>query len=837
MRNKCKQKIIIIILGIIFALSIVLNFSLSKHEWNVDSDNQNTEGLNLKGAGYWNLTGMPINIDDLDPTKDWAYTTLNYDWCSGSGTWSDPYIIENVIIDGLGSGNCININNSNIFFIIRNCMVYNSGMGMDFTFEAGIKLINTNNGTLINNNCSNNAGNGISLINCINNTILENTVNNNGQYGILLYNYCDNNTVSGNTASNNDDSGLYLRKDCDNDIISGNQIKDNQNYGLKIATNDSQNNLIYYNSFIGTIGWHANDSGTNNHWDNSIIGNYWDNWTSPDVVEPYGIVDLFYWIAGSAGSVDQFPLTETPIHLGEIIHIDDSGFLNSWSETARLKFWCTGSGTYSDPFIIDGLEIDAGGSGSCILIENSNVYFIIRNCIVYNAGTGLAYDAGIKLENTNSGILSTNNCSYNLGSGIFLENDCDNNTISGNTAEGNNMVGIYLYTNCDNNTISENTLNNNGNGMTLYLDCSYNTIFGNTASDNIQYGIVNALCNDNTISENILQNNNWDGIYLWNSYRTELSGNNMKKSGVKVEGSLAQLSSYMIYPNNTVNGRSIYFYVNESSLSAVNFMGGGQVLLFYCNNSVISNVNASHILIGIYLYGCNNNKISNNIVNNNKQNGIYLYMNCDNNTISENYIYFNSDWGIYITSADCTDNIIERNVLVSIDRKFLNDGGTNTTGTMNYFSEILPSFVVEIITQSFLTTEFVVTIKIFSDISFQVSDFSIQIWWNGAIVPSNNIAELGNGLYNVSLTPIFVTPNENPILLNMIISAAYHRDKYFETYLAVDPDTLEKDVLNGIEGIPLVIILIAIISTAAVIGVATVSIILLRKRKRASEVI
>jgi len=41
------------------------------------------------------------------------------------------------------------------------------------------------------------------------------------------------------------------------------------------------------------------------------IGNYWDNWTSPDVSPNDGIVDDPYtYIGGSAGSIDYLPIAE-----------------------------------------------------------------------------------------------------------------------------------------------------------------------------------------------------------------------------------------------------------------------------------------------------------------------------------------------------------------------------------------------------------------------------------------------------------------------------------------------------------------------------------------------
>ena len=149
-------------------------------------------------------------------------------------------------------------------------------------------------------------------------------------------------------------------------------------------------------------------------------------------------------------------------------------------------------------------------------------------------------------------------------------------------------------------------------------------------------------------------------------------------------------------------------------------------------------------------------------------------------------------------------------------------------------SNFINLIYIDIIDQSFSTEDFNVTFAVYNESSQGIDTATIQMWWNGNDV-SDSVINLGNGLYFVSLEPITVVPGEDPILLKMIISASGYEDKQFETYLAVDPDTLEKGVGNGVEGVPLVTIIIAIISTVAGIAVATATIVLLRKRKRASE--
>ena len=136
---------------------------------------------------------------------------------------------------------------------------------------------------------------------------------------------------------------------------------------------------------------------------------------------------------------------------------------NNWTDVKATEI-CTGLGTSSDPYVIEDLTIDGGGSGSCILIQYSTVYFRIENCTIYNFG-----DAGIKLYHVDNGQLIDNLVSGNTvnnnedGISLYLSN---NNTVSGNTVN-NNDEGIVL-SNSDINTISENTINNNQIGINLW---------------------------------------------------------------------------------------------------------------------------------------------------------------------------------------------------------------------------------------------------------------------------------------------------------------------------------------------------------------------------------
>ena len=65
-------------------------------------------------------------------------------------------------------------------------------------------------------------------------------------------------------------------------------------------------NLIYCNNFIDNS-IHAYDFGSNNHWNNSVLGNYWDDYDGEDLNSD-GIGDMPYEIPGIAESRDFKPL-------------------------------------------------------------------------------------------------------------------------------------------------------------------------------------------------------------------------------------------------------------------------------------------------------------------------------------------------------------------------------------------------------------------------------------------------------------------------------------------------------------------------------------------------
>lgn len=215
----------------------------------------------------------------------------------------------------------------------------------------------------------------------------------------------------------------------------------------------------------------------------------------------------------------------------------------------------SGSGTESDPYIIEGWDINAENANG-IWIENTTVYFIIRNCFVHDGGQtyhGIYLDnvAAGKIDNVKSvnnhwGIFLGQTSRVNIMNCTVLRNrECiylyysSNNNIENcfisehsygiylveslrnvitNCATENNSFGIYLWWNSSNNTISNcSFLNSEYDGISFGYHSNNNVVMNCEVSKNKESGVkLYDFSENNIIKECNIENNTY-GIYLTNS--------------------------------------------------------------------------------------------------------------------------------------------------------------------------------------------------------------------------------------------------------------------------------------------------------------------------------
>jgi len=344
---------------------------------------------------------------------------------------------------------------------------------------------------------------------------------------------------------------------------------------------------------------------------------------------------------------------------------------NNWSATNTTYSWCNGAGTADNPYVIENITINATGYFNGIIIENSNDYFIIRNCTIFES-----IDKGINVYNADNGNIIDNNCTNN-DFGIYTEM-ADNFNITGNYVADNNYAGIDLESFCDDYNISGSIiLNNSQDGIILRQECTNVNITDNFALNNTYSGIqIQGGSYNNNIINNTVNNNDYVGIsVITGSYQNNFinntiyytiqegisisesndnlfRNNTLKNCGIEIEGTIEQLSLNDVDVTNTINGKPIYFYTNTSYLDIANFTyagSAGQVVLINCSHSYVSNLNLSNCTNGIVLFYSQNNTLLNNQVSNNT-NGIYMDS-CENNTLDGNTALYN-EYGVYLTKSN-----------------------------------------------------------------------------------------------------------------------------------------------------------------------------------------
>ncbi|MFX1237548.1 MAG: right-handed parallel beta-helix repeat-containing protein [Promethearchaeota archaeon] len=429
------------------------------------------------------------------------------------------YYIENVTINAENNGSCLLIQNSRVNFVIKNCTLYNSGYGTAPDYEAGIKLVNTTNGRILENDCSNNGAAGIYLHDsCENITISGNTVNYNYYYGICLNNKCNKNNISGNNAYDNYYHGIYLNGSCSENTVSGNFANDNRYFGIALLFNSS-NNIISGNT--------ANGNGNYG----ILISSYSDNNSISENTASY---NDYYGIRVSWYS-DNTTITENRLWDNDRYDVYLIGCTKARLRDNEMDH--NGLGIYGSPEGLRSHDIDTSNK----LYYFRPIYYLIDETgldfsdIAYSTFIGQIFlvncsystISGIHISDTSNAIslyyssqntIRNNYIDYNQN-GVYLRNSWANNIKDNNMY--NNENGIYLDYLCTANNISENEITYNEIGILLEDNCTDNTISANIIEDNSDFGIqLDMYCDNNDIVGNILRDN-IRGLYLWgSSYNT-----------------------------------------------------------------------------------------------------------------------------------------------------------------------------------------------------------------------------------------------------------------------------------------------------------------------------
>ncbi len=653
--------------------------------------------LYVGGTGPGNYTHIQTAIDDASPGDTiYIYNGTYYESIQVYKSLSLKGENRNTtIINGAFAQKVVHLTADSIN--ITEITVTNGGFDFD---NAGIELDHVQNCRIAHNNISSNHWDGIRLVYSNDNTIINNTIVWNDLSGIYLY-HSSNNTIDDNNISSNQDRGAVLHFSSNNTVVR-NRISSNVFLGIYLfssARNAISDNVMIENGIhiYGNSLQHWNTHTMTNNTVNGKPVRYWKNVVGGKIPSGTGqailsnctnvVIENQNITNASVGIQLGFSSDATianntvafnnlhGIYLGHSanITIDNNTLLFNWY---GVYF------DYSDNNIATNNTAQDNGDGI-------GLFYSMSNTLIHNALSKNQY--GIHLSYSNNNAIANNTASEN-SQGFFLYS-AYNNTITDNSVSLSEWSGNWLYFS-EGNTISNNTVI--GGAMGVSLDSSNNnTVVNNDFSTNSLCGVYVDSSDGNVVLNNTLSSNS-DGISIWYSTGNSItknkvsmsdnfgltliysvgitiSNNSLIESGIGVWGSsLEHWNTHTIVTTNTVNGKPVYYWKNATGGTIPS--DAGEVILANCTDVIVENQNLSKGSVGVLLGFSSSNLIRNNTVLNGKVHGIQLRYS-GNNTITSNIASFNNVHGIDLEEAN--GNTVANNTASSNNRHGISLGSSN----------------------------------------------------------------------------------------------------------------------------------------------------------------
>ena len=288
--------------------------------------------------------------------------------------------------------------------------------------------------------------------------------------------------------------------------------------------------------------------------------------------------------------------------------------------------------------IIDGDEFGDVVS----IIGTSNV--VLSDLTIQNAGSGflncsvnITLSSGLVIEHCNL-------FSSAIGVGLFQSGfvnifDC--------VVMGADGPGVAIGFDSHDVTVEECILSNNGLGMYLGMGLITNIqVLNNIITQNSEGIIMEDEVQDSLVYENIIFENDYNGIWMMNGTRVNITKNNVTNNGMGVYCTWGY--NLTIQDNNITENYGVGICLNDTEVSQVikntllwNYDEGlyiwsGQGNYIGSNNASWNNQGGDITRhAGIYLKNTTNNTLSDNIVTNNPYSGLRL------NHAYGNYFWWN----------------------------------------------------------------------------------------------------------------------------------------------------------------------------------------------------
>jgi len=447
-----------------------------------------------------------------------------------------------------------------------------------YTVNSGINMVNCNNNTVADNHIYDNDNIGLYCTQSQHNDIRRNQIENNmdgmeiqgGHSNRLiqntLYQNAGTNLKIKDSADNllldnsvNDDQWGIVLENSDGNVIKSNDVNDISNSGIFLTNSDNnnvtENQVGSYSSGIELSSSHSNDIYDNTCQSNSQNGIFLTTSTNNDITLndcQYNGGSGIYLTSSSSGNSVRLNILDHNYRPVDVSSSNSNDIIANWMQYCSYGLRVQNS---NSNLVSGNIITDASGSG--IYIYNSDDSTLTFNEIN-------SFWEGIRLDESNGNNVSDNLCSEN-SNGIELDQS-DNNLLSNNNCSLCSQRGIELIGSHNNNITSNSYYNDN---LAIYMSTSW----GNTIKNNSFIG-------------------NPNGIYC------QYSGNNRVLNNLFVlnmESVDVLDSSNMVFENNdfmNISGNAIL--VNQGETFRVrnnNFGDCGKPLSFSNTDDIIINAN------------------------------------------------------------------------------------------------------------------------------------------------------------------------------------------------------------------------------------------------------
>lgn len=372
-------------------------------------------------------------------------------------------------------------------------------------------------------------------------------------------------------------------------------------------------------------------------------------------------------------------ITDKHISLTDLKNLLNHSAINiqnttDFHEQAEIEGW-EGNGTLGNPYIIGGYWINNTILGKQIVINNTDLYFIIQNNLLQEDT-----QFSIFCENIQNGIIynntivgpysgyrftehatSFNNWEYEFEYGIYCENSTI--TISNNAISGF-QIGINLLNSKDVSIIN-NTLVNDSTMAIAFLGNTSNVFVYNNFITNSYLSVSIRSSEYEDFQKNMTFLNNTFEVFCRSFFISHSIENLLIINNTFNDGDY-----YAIYIDNL---KSIYCLISNNTFSNINDFA---IILHPHINQTATNINVTlntfhHCYVGIDLYNAQNNTIDSNIFHNNIV-GVGI-KNADNisslfpssyNNITNNIFFDNQEYDLYL-GLYTEHNIVVKNQFLS----------------------------------------------------------------------------------------------------------------------------------------------------------------------------